>query len=119
MRGQKFYCETCGRQVTAEMEHCPGCRKEFYGVMCPMCGLNGPAKTFAAGCPGCGFQSGKRPGSKSVSPAGARKHTGMGAKRRRSIFSAPRLPDWAVYFMLPLLAGLTGLLAWLLYVRLA
>lgn len=53
----KFYCETCGREVPVDVDECPYCGMQFYGVMCPRCGKSGPAEIFTNGCPRCGYRS--------------------------------------------------------------
>ena len=53
----RFYCGTCGREVPVNVEECPYCGMQFYGVMCPRCGKNGPANDFINGCPRCGYRS--------------------------------------------------------------
>jgi DNA-directed RNA polymerase subunit RPC12/RpoP len=53
----KFYCETCGREVPVDVDECPYCGMRFYGVMCPRCGMSGPAEIFENGCPRCGYRS--------------------------------------------------------------
>lgn len=59
----KFYCETCGREVPVDVDECPYCGMQFYGVMCPRCGKSGPAEIFTKGCPRCGYRSVQGKGS--------------------------------------------------------
>ena len=53
----RFYCETCGREVSVDVDECPYCGMKFYGVMCPRCGKSGLASEFVKGCPRCGYRS--------------------------------------------------------------
>jgi len=66
--GPRFFCEGCGAQVALEVEFCPHCRRRFSSVLCPACGLSGPADAFVAGCPACGHMAPRAQGSKPEAP---------------------------------------------------
>lgn len=70
----KFYCETCGREVPADVDECPYCGMAFYGVMCPRCGHSGPASEFSKGCPKCGYRS---PGGEGFGKSGSDKQAAI------------------------------------------
>lgn len=53
----KFYCESCGEQVPINVERCPGCRRVFFAVMCPLCKYEALPREFRQGCPSCGYMS--------------------------------------------------------------
>jgi hypothetical protein len=53
----RFFCDHCGAQVPLEVAECPACHRSFGDVLCPRCQHSGPSKTFANGCPSCGFMA--------------------------------------------------------------
>ncbi|MCL1818242.1 MAG: hypothetical protein FWG35_04870 [Spirochaetaceae bacterium] len=50
-----FYCENCGKEVSANDKVCPGCAKFFTDVRCPRCNHSGDVDEFSIGCPKCGY----------------------------------------------------------------
>ena len=54
-RKARFFCETCGTEVSAGARSCPGCGKTFTAVRCPRCDFVGSVVDFSAGCPSCGY----------------------------------------------------------------
>jgi len=51
----RFFCESCGAEVSQTQKVCPSCGKTFTAVKCPQCGFEGGARQFARGCPQCGY----------------------------------------------------------------
>jgi hypothetical protein len=51
----RYFCESCGAEVRPSEKTCPACGKTFTAVKCPRCGVEGGARQFARGCPGCGY----------------------------------------------------------------
>ena len=51
----KFFCESCGSEVSKNAKVCPFCGKFFASVRCPKCGNTGTTDEFAQGCPKCGY----------------------------------------------------------------
>lgn len=101
----KFYCETCGREVPADVDSCPYCGMPFYAVKCPRCGYTGKAVKFVEGCPSCGYLAGSAEKSGSVNTAGSGRKTNVHSLRsgeRKRI----RLPGWAFYLILFILASI-------------
>ena len=54
-KAPRFYCESCGKQVPADVDSCPHCGMPFYAVRCPRCGYTDNAMKFVGGCPSCGY----------------------------------------------------------------
>ena len=57
IRGTRFYCESCGKEVSFNAGVCPNCGKIFSSVRCPKCHFQGEPAFFVTGCPQCGFMS--------------------------------------------------------------
>ena len=51
----KFYCESCGSEVSEKAKVCTNCGKFFCSVRCPKCGNTGSTEEFRHGCPQCGY----------------------------------------------------------------
>jgi hypothetical protein len=104
----RFFCESCGAEVSRHDKRCPSCGKTFTAVKCPRCGFEGGAKRFAGGCPVCGYLNIVPPESPDGGPRKppARKRAGQ---RVRS-FSLPRLA-FPLRFYRVAVAVLLGLLA--------
>ena len=51
----KFFCESCGSEVSNNAKFCPTCGKFFAAVRCPKCGRTGTNDDFKDGCPTCGY----------------------------------------------------------------
>jgi hypothetical protein len=83
----RFFCESCGAEVSHSQKVCPSCGRTFTAVKCPKCGFEGGAKQFARGCPQCGYLNVLPPN------AGATGARGGGAKSgsRVKSLSLPRL----------------------------
>jgi RNA polymerase subunit RPABC4/transcription elongation factor Spt4 len=83
----RFFCESCGAEVSHSQKVCPSCGRTFTAVKCPQCGFEGGAKQFARGCPQCGYLNVLPP---TGDGAGAR---GGGSKSRSRVRarSLPRL----------------------------
>ena len=58
----RFFCESCGAEVPRDAKNCPKCGRYFASVLCPSCGFAGEEALFKAGCPVCGYSSGKGTG---------------------------------------------------------
>ena len=52
---RSFYCNHCGKKVTARADKCPSCGRLFGAVLCPRCGFSGEGELFTHGCPACGY----------------------------------------------------------------
>src|SRR5208337_2755981 len=53
----RYYCESCGTEVSARASSCPTCGSVFTAVRCPECGHEGRASEFRSGCPMCGYRA--------------------------------------------------------------
>jgi hypothetical protein len=53
----RFFCENCGKEVSARAKICPHCARFFSEVRCPRCGFTGTAERFLGGCPSCGYMN--------------------------------------------------------------
>jgi len=51
----KFFCESCGHEVSEKAKVCYFCGKFFSSVRCPKCGCTGNTDEFIHGCPQCGY----------------------------------------------------------------
>jgi len=51
----KFFCESCGAEVSQNARVCTNCGKFFSAVRCPHCGRVGKTEEFIHGCPECGY----------------------------------------------------------------
>ena len=51
----KFFCESCGAEVSQNARVCTNCGKFFSAVRCPHCGRIGRTEEFIHGCPECGY----------------------------------------------------------------
>ncbi len=51
----RFFCASCGTEVSARAERCPTCGKFFRAVTCPKCGFEGDVDSFLKGCPVCHY----------------------------------------------------------------
>lgn len=51
----KFFCESCGAEVSKDARFCTNCGKFFSSVRCPNCGVTGTTDEFKHGCPACGY----------------------------------------------------------------
>ena len=59
MKGHaRFFCESCGAEVSRSAKNCPGCGRSFASVRCPACDFTGNEELFTGGCPVCGYSSG-------------------------------------------------------------
>lgn len=58
----KFFCDNCGAEVPLEAHACPQCGRSFSSVRCPRCAFAGPPRSFASGCPACGYAAVKEGG---------------------------------------------------------
>jgi len=52
---QRFFCDSCGTEVSRTAERCPECGRIFTSVRCPRCGHTGGLSDFRRGCPDCGW----------------------------------------------------------------
>jgi hypothetical protein len=105
----RFYCESCGQEVSPTARRCPGCGRHFTSVKCPECGFEGRAADFAEGCPSCGYLQGPR-------KAGSQPQPGRGPRRRpggRPL--SPRFYRAAVIVLGCLLAAALGLLVFVYF----
>ena len=108
----RFFCESCGREVSPTARRCPGCGKNFTSVKCPECGFEGGVADFADGCPSCGYLQGPSKG-------GIRMRSGRSGQPRRQPRSRPlsrRFYRVSMIVLACLLAGSIGLLV-LVYAR--
>ena len=55
MKTPSFFCENCSREVSSDMNVCPGCGQEFSSVRCPACGFTGAPELFKNSCPLCAY----------------------------------------------------------------
>ncbi|MGO9307760.1 MAG: double zinc ribbon domain-containing protein [Spirochaetia bacterium] len=53
----RYYCESCGTEVSGRASSCPTCGSVFTAVRCPECGHEGRASEFRSGCPVCGYRT--------------------------------------------------------------
>jgi hypothetical protein len=83
----RFFCESCGAEVSHSQKVCPSCGRTFTAVKCPRCGFEGGAKQFARGCPQCGYLNVLPP---TTGAAGTR-GTGSNSRPWRKARSLPRL----------------------------
>ncbi len=113
----KFYCETCGKEVPADVDTCPHCGMPFYAVKCPRCGHTAKAIHFVEGCPSCGYlaesQLQSSPGQ--VAPQDSLKGGGTRGAGPPSYQSRQKksegLPSWAFFLILLILGTLFAGLA--------
>jgi hypothetical protein len=78
----RFFCESCGAEVSHSQKVCPSCGKTFTAVKCPQCGFEGGAKQFARGCPRCGYLNMLPPTAGTASPRGSGPNSGPWTKTR-------------------------------------
>jgi hypothetical protein len=83
----RFFCESCGAEVSHTEKVCPSCGKTFTAVKCPQCGFEGGAKQFARGCPQCGYLNVLPPTNDGARARSSGLNSGPRAKAR----SLPRL----------------------------
>lgn len=111
----KFFCESCGHEVSEKAKVCNFCGKFFSSVRCPKCGNTGSTEEFIHGCPQCGY---------AVTPNGvlsnSRKPNNNPTSLLRDIFSGSRsssaasaqaagdgsLPFWIYIVAVACLAGI-------------
>jgi hypothetical protein len=74
----RYFCESCGQEVSAGASICPSCGSLFTAVRCPECGYEGKGPEFRAGCPVCGYRV-KAGQPTSTGPAGAANKPGLPA----------------------------------------
>ncbi len=106
----KFYCESCGEQVPINVERCPGCRRVFFAVMCPLCKYEALPREFRYGCPSCGYMSRrmkiKIKQNRITADKKTRQWHGVSYRKKRAV----RLPLWfykvAVVFLIASIIGL-------------
>jgi hypothetical protein len=120
----RFFCESCGAEVSHREKRCPSCGKTFTAVRCPSCGFEGAARQFTGGCPVCGYLNAVPPvaGASSGMPrAGGRASANAprrGGSRARA-FLLPRLHLSASFYrvaafvLLGLLVALVAVLAFI------
>jgi hypothetical protein len=78
----RFFCESCGAEVSHSEKVCPSCGRTFTAVKCPQCGFEGGAKQFARGCPQCGYLNVLPPTANGAGARGGRSNSGPWAKAR-------------------------------------
>jgi len=94
----KFYCDTCGAEVSRSASRCPDCGRIFTSVRCPRCGHSGELSEFTRGCPVCGHREPAAPKAAKAARAAAKRE------------AAPPLPLWVwAASLLALAAALAAL----------
>jgi len=56
-KNPRFFCDNCNAEVERGARSCPNCGRFFSSVRCPACGFTGEDRTFAGGCPSCGYSA--------------------------------------------------------------
>jgi hypothetical protein len=113
----RFFCESCGAEVSHAAKICPSCGKTFTAIRCPRCGFEGGAKQFSRGCPGCGYLNVVPPAD--VGAAGGPADRRRVPRSRPRSFALPRLRLSATFYrtaLIVLAALLVALVAVLLFV---
>jgi len=113
----RFFCESCGAEVSHAEKVCPSCGRTFTAVKCPRCGFEGGAKQFGRGCPQCGYLNVLPPSGGATGAGSRHRAPNPGAPVRA--FSPPRLRLPARFYRIALsvlVVMLLGLVALLVFV---
>ncbi len=103
----RFFCESCGAEVSHSEKVCPSCGKTFTAVKCPQCGFEGGARQFARGCPKCGYLNVLPPNGSGAGARGGGTRSGPPVRAR----SLPRLRLPARFYRIAVVVLLVLLLA--------
>lgn len=108
----RFFCESCGAEVSHSEKVCPSCGKTFTAIKCPQCGFEGGARQFARGCPQCGYLNvlPAAPDGASVRDGGSKSGRRVRARSLPRLRLPARFYRTAVVVLLVLLLGMIALL---------